>query len=58
MGNYESENYFDSLPGGFRWQQFRCRAESHNVVVLNPTEKEDMVVESTAYMTQLQSKPK
>lgn len=58
MGNYNCAGYWERATGGARWNHFDNRAEAHNVIVLDPTDKEDQVVESNSYMTLVQSKPR
>ena len=56
MGNYALPGYWESAPGGKRWLYFRSRAESHNTVIINPTEKEDHKVDSYAEMKLVENK--
>ena len=47
-GNYNQTGYFDSAVDGRKWRIYYCRAESHNTLVVNPSELPDHIPYSYA----------
>lgn len=58
QGNYNEEGYWDAEDGGKRWNIWRMRAEAHNTLVIDPTQKQDQEVNSKSTITKLVSKDK
>lgn len=56
--NYNLPGYFDNGKNGERWQYYRKRAEGHNTLVINPSDKPDQNVFAESKITEFYSSPK
>jgi hypothetical protein len=54
--NYNLPGYFD-FAGGKRWIYYRLRAEGHNTLVINPTNKPDQDPHALVPIIKFESKP-
>ena len=55
--DYNLPGYWENERGGRRWDYYRLRAEGHNTVVVNPSNRPDQNPEANAKIVRYQSKP-
>ncbi len=55
--DYNLSGYFDNGKNGKRWRYYRKRAEGHNALVMNPSDKPDQNVFAKSKITEFYSSP-